>query len=109
VTAKETWDLAVKFDALPLTQAVSDQQLNEAADKGFFVEFKTQSADPANNRLPAYDEYADTLLNTKYVGEHGANPVSGSHKLWILSGLLTDSKPCNYGFYQKGPRLPSPQ
>jgi hypothetical protein len=105
VTAKETWDLAVKFEALPLTQAVADQQLNEASDKGLFVEHMPQPAGTTNDHLPAFDEFADTLLGTKYASEYGVNPVSGSHKLWVMSALLTNAKPRNYGFYHKGPRV----
>jgi hypothetical protein len=106
VTVQETWDKTVKFKALPLSVAVADQQLNEAAVRQLFVEFKTQ---PAGAKLRAFDEYSDTLGDTKYASEAGCNPVAGSHKLWVLSSLLTDTNACNYGFVHKGRRLPDAQ
>jgi hypothetical protein len=106
VTARETWNLAAKFDVLPLTRAVADQQLNEAADRSQFIEFIPQ---PPRTHLFAFDEYAEKLKGTKYVSSFGTGPVSGSHKLWLLSAHATDQKPVNYGFYHHGKRLPGSQ
>jgi hypothetical protein len=106
VTAKDTWDLAVKFEALPLTRAVADQVVNEAALKSNFVEFKTQRY---QDELLAFDQYAETLGATEYKSKYGTEPVAGSHKLWLLSGLVSEKNPCNYGFYHKGQRLAGSQ
>lgn len=103
VTARETWDLAAKYDVLPLTRAVADQQVNEAADRSQFIEFISQ---PYDTHLPAFDEYAEKLKATKYASASGTSPVSGSHKLWLLSSRATDQKPVNYGFHHHGKRLP---
>jgi hypothetical protein len=101
VTAKETWDLADKFDALPLTRAVADQQVNEASLNGFFIEHKAQHW---RDEIRAYDIYADTLGATEYKKNYGKSAVAGSHKLWLLSGMLAAVHPCNYGFYHNGKR-----
>ena len=103
VTAKETWEKAAAFNALPLTRAIADQQNNEAHDKGTFVEFKSQ---PYNTHLPGFDLYADKLNGTAYEEEYGKKPVSGSHKLWLLSAKTTHDKAANYGFFHRGKRLP---
>jgi hypothetical protein len=101
VTAKETWELAVKFDALPLTRAVADQQVNEASLNGFFIENKSQHWRDA---IRAYDQYANTLGATEYKNNYGKSAVAGSHKLWLLSGMLSAVHPCNYGAYHNGKR-----
>jgi len=101
VTAKETWDKAVKFGAAPLTRAVADQLANEATLAGTFIDYKTQRY---QDELLLFDKYADTLAATEYKTKYGAGPVAGSHKLWVLSGRLMAKQPCNYGFFHNGPR-----
>src|SRR5262249_20224086 len=115
VTAKETWEKAVDFKAMPLTRAVADQQHNAAHDAGNVVEFKTQQTvpdprkDPQHDHLMMFDEYADTLGGTAYAKQQGKGPVSGSHKLWLVSEKMAEKNTCNYGFYHKGAKLPGVQ
>lgn len=106
VTAQETWDMATKFGALPLSRAVADQQVNAAVDRGDFVEFSPQTFDTHG---PGFDVFTERLKRTRYIADYGNAPVGGSHKLWLLSALTSDAKPVNYGFHHHGPRLPYAQ
>src|SRR5262249_27525128 len=81
VTAQETWDLASRFKAMPLSRAVSDQQVNEAINQGCFEEFSPQDI---NTHGVGFDVFTDKLLGKKYMSGYGHTPVSGSHKLWLV-------------------------
>ncbi len=105
VTAKETWDMAEKFKAFPLTRAVVDQEVNEAIDKGNFVTCMPQDI---NTHGSGFDTFTDKLHKSKY-SQIGSGPVQGSHKLWVLSSKITEQQPANYGFHHKGKRYPYAQ
>jgi hypothetical protein len=106
VTAQETWDLASRFGALPLSRAVADQQVNEAVRLGNFVEFSPLNIETHG---PGFDAFTDVLKATKYMSGFGNAAVSGSHKLWLISSRTTDAKPVNYGFHHRGAQLPGSQ
>jgi N-acetyl-anhydromuramyl-L-alanine amidase AmpD len=106
VTAQETWDLAARFGALPLSRAVADQQVNEAIRLGNFVEFSPLNI---NTHGPGFDAFTEVLKGTRYMRGYGNEAVSGSHKLWLISSRTTADKPVNYGFHHHGGRLPGSQ
>jgi N-acetyl-anhydromuramyl-L-alanine amidase AmpD len=106
VTAQETWDLASRFGAMPLSRAVADQQVNEAVRLGNFVEFSPLNIETHG---PGFDAFTDVLKATKYMSGFGNAAVSGSHKLWLISSRTTDAKPVNYGFHHRGAQLPGSQ
>lgn len=106
VTAQETFDLAARFGAFPLSRAVADQQNNEAVRLGNFEEFSPLDI---TTHGPGFDVFTDKLKGKKYMSGYGNAAVSGCHKLWLVSSLTTGSKPANYGFHHNGPRLPYAQ
>jgi hypothetical protein len=92
VTAEETYLLAKRFDAFPLTRAVADQVHNQA------VRVTKSSMDASKidecYNIPMISEY----LRTNYRPYHRSKSkiVSGAHKLWVLSARRTST---NHGFH----------
>jgi hypothetical protein len=129
VTARETWTLADRFGAFPLTRAVADQQVNVAVDKGMFVTAVGNTQD-INTHGPGFDTFTEKLRKTNYgqvvpsaagIGVGGVVAagaaiytqvvpgVAGAHKLWLLSNTASDKRPVNYGFHHAGKRDPQAQ
>ncbi|MBC7797818.1 MAG: hypothetical protein H7Z37_13175 [Pyrinomonadaceae bacterium] len=90
VTAKETFQIAKKFNALPLTRAIADEFFNQSEH------IPPQPLDP-NKDILNFEKYSTYLL-PRYGDGKSNKKASGAHKLWLLSGQGTS---INYGFYVK--------
>lgn len=112
VKSKEMWSMAKQFSAgadpanhlFPLTRAVFDQFHNAATRKGGWVARK-----PMPHTVPQIKDfvtYSEYLKNGKYVTHYGNSPVSGAHKLYLLSAH-GGKKTVNYGFHIKQSTPPS--
>ena len=115
VTAKETWDLAVKlggphgFHLVSLTRAVFDQYFNSALDQSRQADtnavLKSFKGSMSPNRyLPDFELFSSVLESqTNYHTDSGNGKIlAGVHKLWPLSANATKAKPVNYGLYHPG-------
>ena len=88
VTPLETFALARKFNAIPLTRAVADRAHMQAAR----VAAQNQPVEDISN----YRKYSNTLNGIAVYKDGGSQLISGAHKLWILSSVGIG---VNYGFY----------
>jgi hypothetical protein len=84
VTAAETREIARKYLVYPLTRAVADQVMNQAA----FVSYQGQ-----------YPEMLNFKKSSEYLNSNNYDGVRkfGAHKLWLLSSR---GRAINYGFYE---------
>lgn len=99
VTAQEQWALAMKLKVFPLTRAVADQAHMNAEANGVAVSYQWWAT------IWDLEGFSKNLnAKTQYLTSYNQSPLSGSHKLWLLSnGPSGDPKgqAVNYGFYTK--------
>jgi hypothetical protein len=95
VKPSETWTLARRFHALPLTSAVFDQYHNQATYVALSP--KHNAGNSSGTHFHTFSDYLND--NNYHTGKR-----SGAHKLWILSAR---GKAVNHGFYSPKPKDPA--